>query len=256
MAGDERYKVHDVQEAIELAQQFKSAGRYDWFRGQVEDWPPHSSAYRRWLYGGQEVLAKVAWRQQQFLDWAANTEGLEALVADEDSLYAVMQHYGIPTDYIDFTTDASIAGFFAADTASPKPGSLSCGCDLRLMSSLNDVSGIPTEGKNLIIVAAVNNVLHFRIFDGVGKVVVDTDQTGLTEQARQIEDLRMQLESLWPPQELTRSESGRVITAVTSIVGRTLSCIYCLNTDDLMQYWRVAQGYLNKQHGPGLQLRP
>ena len=37
------------------------------------------------------------------------------------------------------------------------------------MSSLNDVSGIPTEGKNLIIVAAVNNVLHFRIFKGDGK---------------------------------------------------------------------------------------
>ncbi len=33
------------------------------------------------------------------------------------------------------------------------------GFDLRLMSSLNDVSGIPTEGKSLIIVAAVNNLL-------------------------------------------------------------------------------------------------
>ena len=95
------------------------------------------------------------------------------------------------------------------------------GFDLRLMSSLNDVSGIPTEGKNLIIVAAVNNVLHFRIFDGDGKVVVDTDEKRLTEQARQIEDLRKQLESLWPPHELTRSEKGRVITAVTSIVGHT-----------------------------------
>ena len=91
----------------------------------------------------------------------------------------------------------------------------------RLMSSLNDVSGIPTEGKNLIIVAAVNNVLHFRIFDGDGKVVVDTDEKRLTEQARQIEDLRKQLESLWPPHELTRSDKGRVITAVTSIVGHT-----------------------------------
>ena len=74
------------------------------------------------------------------------------------------------------------------------------------MSSLNDVSGIPTEGKNLIIVAAVNNVLHFRIFDGDGKVVVDTDEKRLTEQARQIEDLRKQLESLWPPHELTRAK--------------------------------------------------
>ena len=90
--------------------------------------------------------------------------------------------------------------------------------DLRLMSSLNDVSGIPTEGNNLIIVAAVNNVLHFRIFDDDGKMVVDTDEKRLTEQAQQIEDLRKQLESLWPPHELTRSENCRVITAVTSIV--------------------------------------
>jgi len=93
------------------------------------------------------------------------------------------------------------------------------GFDLRLMSSLNDVSGIPTEGKNLIIVAAVNHVLHFRIFDGDGRVVVDTDEKRLTEKARQIEDLRKQLESLWPPHELAKSDKGRVITAVTSIVG-------------------------------------
>ena len=69
--------------------------------------------------------------------------------------------------------------------------------------------------------AAVDHVLHFRIFDGDGKMVVDTDEKRLTEQARQIEDLRKQLESLWPPHELTRSEKGRVITAVTSIVGHT-----------------------------------
>ena len=95
------------------------------------------------------------------------------------------------------------------------------GFDIRLMSSLNDVSGIPTEGKNLIIVAAVNNVLHFRIFDGDGKVMVDTDEKRLTEQARQIKDLRKQLKSLWPPHEMTSSDKGRVVTAVTSIVGHT-----------------------------------
>lgn len=93
------------------------------------------------------------------------------------------------------------------------------GFELRLVNSLNDVSGIPTEGKNLIIVAAVNNVLRFRIFDGDGKMVVDTDEERQTEKARQIEDLRKQLESLWPPHEMTRSDKGRVVTAVTSIVG-------------------------------------
>jgi len=96
------------------------------------------------------------------------------------------------------------------------------GSDLRLMSPVNGVNGIPTEGKNLIIVAAVDHVLHFRIFDGDGKKVVDTDEKRLTEQVRQIEDLRKRLEKLWPPHDLTGSEKGQVITAVTSIVGHTL----------------------------------
>ena len=100
------------------------------------------------------------------------------------------------------------------DPQKDAPKKVGCeGFDLRLMSSLNDVRGIPT-GKNLIIVAAVNNVLHFRTFDDDDKQVVDTDEKRLTEQDRQIEDLRKQLESLWPPHELTRSDKCRVITAV------------------------------------------
>src|SRR5512135_2143896 len=96
--------------------------------------------------------------------------------------------------------------------------------DLRLMPSLNDVSGIPTEGKNLIVVAAVNNVLHFRIFDGEGKRVVDADEKGMTDpdQVWQIGDLRRQLASLWPPHELTKSDKDRVIAAVASIVKHTI----------------------------------
>ncbi len=96
------------------------------------------------------------------------------------------------------------------------------GSDLRLMSSLKYVSDIPTEGKALIIVAAVDNVLHFRMFDGDGKMVVDTNEKSLTEQARQIADLRKQLESLWPPHELAKSENVRVIDALTSIVSAPL----------------------------------
>jgi hypothetical protein len=95
------------------------------------------------------------------------------------------------------------------------------GCEVRLISPVNGVSGIPTEGKNLIIVAAVDHVLHSRIFDSDGRLVVDTDEKRPRGQARQIENLRKQLESLWPPHELTGVEKGRVITAVTSIVGRT-----------------------------------
>jgi len=116
------------------------------------------------------------------------------------------------------------------------------GFDLRLMSSLNDVSGIPTEGKDLIIVVAVNKVLHFRIFDGDGKVVVDTDEQMLTTQAQQIGDLRKQLESLWPPHELTRSDKDQVTKAVTSIVGHTPA-------KDIEQPRKILEGLLDE---PGL----
>ena len=105
------------------------------------------------------------------------------------------------------------------------PGEISTGFDLRLMSALNDVSGIPTEGKNLIIVAAVNHLLHFRIFDGDGKLVVDIDEKSLVDQGQPIEDLRKHLESLGPPHEMTRSEKDQVVTSVTSIIGRTLSTV-------------------------------
>ena len=36
---------------------------------------------------------------------------------------------------------------------------------------------IPTSGKNLVIVADVKGVLHFRSFDADGRVIVDTDET-------------------------------------------------------------------------------
>ena len=110
--------------------------------------------------------------------------------------------------------------------AKKSPAEKAKGFDLQLMSSVNDVSGIPTTGgptrsagKNLIILAVVNQVLHFRTFDGDGKMVVDTDEKRLTEQARQIEELRKRLESLWSPHKLTEDEKVRVIDAVTSIVG-------------------------------------
>jgi hypothetical protein len=93
------------------------------------------------------------------------------------------------------------------------------GFDLRLMSSVNDVSDMPTDGKNLIIVADVQNVLHFRIFDADGKRVVDTDENQLPDKAPQIAELKSLLSDLWGVPPLSQSDKDRVITAVTSIVG-------------------------------------
>jgi hypothetical protein len=84
------------------------------------------------------------------------------------------------------------------------------------------VRSIPLAGKRLIIVAAVQNVLHFRIHDGDGNMAVDTDETTLTKEAGRIGELWKQLESLWPPHRLSENERVRISDAVISIVGYTV----------------------------------
>ncbi len=88
--------------------------------------------------------------------------------------------------------------------------------DVRLIPAAKDVRDIPTGLKGLIIVATVDNVLHFRIFDRDGKLVVETNEKSLPEQARQIDELRKQLE-FWRHRPET-IDNGSVICAVTSIV--------------------------------------
>ena len=90
-------------------------------------------------------------------------------------------------------------------------------CDLSLMSSVNDVGEIPRRGRDLLIVASVKGVLHFRSFDLDGKRVVDTDEEKLTEKAKELEALKGQLAGLWPPHVLTKGEKRRVIEAATAM---------------------------------------
>jgi hypothetical protein len=115
-------------------------------------------------------------------------------------------------------------------SAIPGPGALTwsystakgpTGFDLLLMSSVGDVGDIPTAGKTLVIVADVSGVLHFRIFEGDGRIVVDTDESRLTAQTGPIADLKKRLEDLWPPHQPGEEVKGQVVTAVTSIVGYT-----------------------------------
>ena len=125
------------------------------------------------------------------------------------------------------------------------------GIELKLMPALEDVNKLPVSGKNLIVVAAVKNVLHFRIFDVEGNVATDTDETKLTERAQQVqgnvaadtdetklaeraqqvEKLRKRLETLWTSRspeltkndkrspELTKNDKDLITREVASIVG-------------------------------------
>ena len=96
------------------------------------------------------------------------------------------------------------------------------GCDVQLIApAVNRTSmASPSKGKNLIVVAALDQVLHFRIFDGDGRMVEDTDEKKLASQGRQIGDLRTLLDRMWAPYELTRADKGQVVAAVTSFVGQ------------------------------------
>ena len=87
------------------------------------------------------------------------------------------------------------------------------------MPAASDIGGIPDAGKGLIVVAVVDHALHFRIFDGAGKVVADVDEKKLLGHTWQIQGLKKQLESLWPPHDLTRTEKSQIIGEVTSITG-------------------------------------
>ena len=73
-------------------------------------------------------------------------------------------------------------------------GELPRGCNLRFISAANDAGEIPAEGKRMIVVATVNDALHFRVFDRRGRIVVDTASTALTAQDGKIEGLRKQLD--------------------------------------------------------------
>ena len=124
----ETYHVRNVEEAVELAYKFKAESTYDWFRGQSQDWPPFSSLARVQMRRDKAETERTNRRIQLFLQWASRTPALKHIVDQEpkNEAFAIMQHHGIPTHYIDFTTDPGVAGFFAADTLNPPHEQFSC----------------------------------------------------------------------------------------------------------------------------------
>ncbi len=92
---------------------------------------------------------------------------------------------------------------------------------LRLMSPVDDVKTIPTDGKNQIIVANVRNVLHFRIFDSFGEMVVNNEENQLAEKAPQIAALKTLLKDFWTAAQLSASDKDRIVTAVASLFDHT-----------------------------------
>jgi hypothetical protein len=93
-----------------------------------------------------------------------------------------------------------------------------------------DLNQLPAKGENLVIVAKVNDVFHFRIFDPDGNVIADTDETELIaklkaqpsdpNQCAAIETLLTDVRALKPPPNLlTQAASNKVMADVSSVFG-------------------------------------
>lgn len=110
-----RIRVDNVEEAVRVADGLKRSGKKYWFRGQRKDWPVQSSFVRLEPDSREDALEKLA----RFEHWLKRTPGLEELAGNADATIAVAQHYGIPTNFVDFTTRPEIAAYFASEGAAP-----------------------------------------------------------------------------------------------------------------------------------------
>jgi hypothetical protein len=91
--------------------------------------------------------------------------------------------------------------------------------ELKIKLLAEDETGPPASGKNLIAVGSAAGVLHIRVFDRDGDMVIDTNESKRPEQAQQFAALKKELKNLKPGEERPAMQTGPVIAAVTAIVG-------------------------------------
>lgn len=110
----ETFKVKNLSEAFNLAENFKLSGKYNLFRGQAQNWKVQSTIGRLSEKSHKEAVEKLI-RLYKFFETEST---LKKYVNDIDWFFAVAQHYGIPTSYIDFTSNVEIATYFATNSKS------------------------------------------------------------------------------------------------------------------------------------------
>jgi hypothetical protein len=102
--------VESAAAALEKCWQLIREGKADLFRGQTQDWPKLiPSLYRT---SGDERAA-VLGELEYFKDWAQHIPQMAVYGGDDTALTAIAQHYGIPTTFLDLTTNPEIAVLFA-----------------------------------------------------------------------------------------------------------------------------------------------
>jgi hypothetical protein len=118
------YRCNSIKEAVLKAREFKENGKYDYFRGQQECWPLVSTFCRLPL----EEQKKAVVNFSNLIEWSYTHKNLRDVIKTDDEFIAIAQHYGMPTNFIDFTRSAEVAGFFASsqESSSNKESCILC----------------------------------------------------------------------------------------------------------------------------------
>jgi transcription termination factor NusB len=128
--------VGSMKEALELIKKFKEEGKYDLFRGQAKNWEVMSSAVRT------NDVSRVIKEIENFGYFCANNELLKPYINLDKSneFIAIAQHYGLKTNFIDFTSSPEVAMYFATHDKSCEVGQQNVIVCLNRKEFENDVS--------------------------------------------------------------------------------------------------------------------
>lgn len=115
---------------------------------------------------------------------------------------------------------------------------------LRLIPMVHEKHGIPQQGRDLAVVAVIDEKFQFRLFDAEGELVVEASQDEYPEKAAEIARLKEYLESMWTAKKHTKTQVYKFYEIFKTIV--TPLSRFHLDTD------RIAVGDRKPAHLMGL----
>jgi hypothetical protein len=108
--GTTVFLAPDVEAALKFSHTERARGEYQFFRGQKNaTWQPIASFYRISKEEKDESLKRAT----RFIAYTRQISKHSGMVYSDDALLAIAQHYGLPTPFLDLTTDPTVAAMFA-----------------------------------------------------------------------------------------------------------------------------------------------
>jgi hypothetical protein len=170
---------------------------------------------RRDEANGGAVLVQLAADRREY-----NPSSPIFLACFTDDADSEAQTFGRLVVYRRFGRNVSEALTIEGPFTTPPGGQIdvSVGFNLNLLPPQPNLGGLPTAGTAVIILAEVQTVLHFRVFDATGDMIVDTDASAFPNRAESIKDLDAQYNQLLAAGTVTPQNQRSVITAVAAIL--------------------------------------